>query len=363
MSAPPSRHEALALKTGEEDLQRIWGAVGRARRRRRTIRRTSIAVTVGGALALAALWAFRVPGPEVDGGLATAEGAHPVHFDAAGRTQFADGSWIETGPDTDLSLLENNTQGISFHLRRGAIEVEVRPGGPRRWSIETGVATVQVVGTHFHVVRYEDNVRVRVDRGAVVVRSDFIDDGVRRVERGEEVEIQSHPSLAASSASVPMGPEPHLPQAPPDEARAEDTPAPARVRPSNDPSPRNSDPNELLRRSDEALLRGRPREAARYLERLLERHPRHPSAALADLRLARLEVHHLGRPQQAARRLERRLRGRPAPPLAASALALLSDAQRASGQPAPARTSACRYVERYPQGPRQADMERHCSGR
>lgn len=50
-----------------------------------------------------------------------------------------------------------------------AREPFVQPGGPRRWQVEGGLATIEVVGT-------AGRLRVSVQRGAIVVRGEGVPD-------------------------------------------------------------------------------------------------------------------------------------------------------------------------------------------
>ena len=61
--------------------------------------------------------------------------------------------------------------------------------GPRRWQIECGLATVEVVGTHFDVERSPGRLRVAVARGQVLVRGERVPDRVRRLAAGEALEV------------------------------------------------------------------------------------------------------------------------------------------------------------------------------
>ena len=73
--------------------------------------------------------------------------------------------------------------GDEAATRRGGVRFEVEPDGPRRWTIETGLATVEVVGTVFEVERAPGAVDVRVERGVVVVRGERVPTIMREVER------------------------------------------------------------------------------------------------------------------------------------------------------------------------------------
>ena len=66
--------------------------------------------------------------------------------------------------------------------------------------ISTALASVEVIGTRFSVERAEDLVRVRVERGVVLVRSTHLRDGVARVEAGEGLDIRPAEPVPAAGA-------------------------------------------------------------------------------------------------------------------------------------------------------------------
>ena len=73
--------------------------------------------------------------------------------------------------------------------KRGAASFEVRPGGPRRWQIECGLATVEVVGTRFTCARGADRLHIGVEHGVVLVRGERVPNRVRRLAAGESLDV------------------------------------------------------------------------------------------------------------------------------------------------------------------------------
>src|SRR6185369_15078012 len=63
--------------------------------------------------------------------------------------ELSDGSRIDLRPGSHLAVLENSGRVFATLLGQGHADFEVRPGGPRRWIIECGAFTVEVVGTAF----------------------------------------------------------------------------------------------------------------------------------------------------------------------------------------------------------------------
>ena len=172
---PDPISEVLEDTAGEARVRRLWRGI-EARRGKARARRASRAV-VGVALAAAAAalvwiaWPSGAPGPLLlagGGGLAAQEGE--------ARIALADGSAIVLAPGARLEPLRNDARAIALRLVRGQARFEVEPGGPRTWTVETGVATVEVVGTVFTVERGDGWARVEVERGVVVVRGERVPD-------------------------------------------------------------------------------------------------------------------------------------------------------------------------------------------
>ena len=76
------------------------------------------------------------------------------------------------------------------------------PGGPRRWQIECGLATVEVVGTS-SAARGPHGLRVGVERGVVLVRGERVVNHVRRLTAGESMEILDETAGPAAGTSAP----------------------------------------------------------------------------------------------------------------------------------------------------------------
>ena len=63
------------------------------------------------------------------------------------RVVLSDGSSIELAPGARFEPIESSASSFIAVLERGTASFDVHPGGPRRWQIECGLATVEVVGT------------------------------------------------------------------------------------------------------------------------------------------------------------------------------------------------------------------------
>lgn len=289
-----------------------------------------------------------------------------------------DGSRVALAPRASIEALVNDSSEVVL-LARGTITFDVRPGGPRRWTIECGLATVVVVGTRFTVEQSAQRLRVSVARGTVLVRSERVPERVRRLGAGEDVVILAEPPPLVTAATAPTADEPSPPRAVTTAAtveRARDSTLPAAstrwrnlaasgawerayaelgaagiVR----EAPR-AGVDELLALADVARLSGHPSESVGPLERIIAEHPNDPNAALAAFTLGRVEFDQLRRPDRAARAFDQALAlGLPAP-LRPDALARLARAHGAAGHAEEASRAAARYLADYPNGAQSAAM-------
>ncbi|MGE0791026.1 MAG: FecR domain-containing protein [Sandaracinaceae bacterium] len=411
MSALPDPiRDVVDVGLDEAALRDGWrrvsdGRTARARARRRTVIVGGVALAVAAALAL-----FLVP--RSDARLELADGrAMPARVDAeAARTvELSDGTRIELAASSALSVLTNDPGRIELVLERGSAHFDVVHTGERRWIVEAGFASVEVVGTRFTVDR--DQRSVAVERGRVIVRSDRLPDRVRALGAGESwtadavgeaatrggiapAEVDAPGRRAAPHATdpgvprdddgpradEPTGPaggagddegssadEPHDPTggAGDDQGPSADEPHDptggagddegSRADEPRDPLEPSSAPrqerapsaSELLDRADEARAAGRVEEGLQ----LLARAARMPGqeGLLAAITRARWELD-LGRVAAARADLARASR-RPSPgPLRELLLAYSVEAHARAGDRASAERASAEYDARFPQG-------------
>jgi transmembrane sensor len=126
------------------------------------------------------------------------------------RLPMSDGSELLLSPGTTLKTLQNGNGVIELALKRGRAELEVRPGGPRRWIIDSDLLSVEVVGTHFSVARDERGAEVAVSRGVVLVRGERVPEHVQKLTAGQSLRVDAAPpapeSAASSAAEGPRAP-------------------------------------------------------------------------------------------------------------------------------------------------------------
>ncbi len=181
--------ERLLDPADEHALQRIWQEIdARFSRNPRRRRAPLLLLTAVGLTTVAVALVGLRPGA---GPLRLAEG-RPIpalEASAARSVSFSDGSRVELARGARLEPLETSATTFSAMLARGSAVFDVRPGGPRRWMIECGLATVEVVGTRFACTREPGRLRVAVERGTVLVRGERVPDRVRRLTAGDAIEI------------------------------------------------------------------------------------------------------------------------------------------------------------------------------
>ncbi|WP_394825200.1 FecR domain-containing protein [Pendulispora albinea] len=179
----------------EADLHRTWRGVQRqlARREVGANRHALWAIAFGSVMAALAFVLWLAHGPWFSAGpLRLARGPLPSELGgpgAAAPMEFSDGSRVTLAPNSHLEVLQNSGDAFVTALRRGRSNFEVHPGGPRRWVIECGLATVEVVGTAFSIQRDAGRVGVSVERGVVVVRGEQVPGHEKRLVAGDQLEI------------------------------------------------------------------------------------------------------------------------------------------------------------------------------
>ncbi len=360
--------------TSEEALARIWRGIdaraphGRARGRGRVWAMASVVAAAAVAIAFAT-FERRDRGPLrfADGRPLGAVEAPP----AGAVLSMSDGSRVDLAGGARFAPLESNGSSVVAVLERGSAHFEVRPGGPRRWQVECGLATVEVVGTGFDCARAPGRLDVSVQHGAVLVRGERVPDRARRLTAGETLEVLDAPAPleAGESGESPVG----APEAP----AAEIVGAGPRREPVADNAgawrelargghhreafatlgtqgllreTKRLGVADLLVLADVARLSGHATEAVVPLERILRDFPGDPQAPLAALALGRLELDTLDRPAKAAVALNRALSLGVPRSLREDVRTRLVEAYARAGNRAAARAAAAAYVREYPDG-------------
>lgn len=377
----------------EQDVQRIWLAV-ESRTARRPLERRVRGMSWAAACAVVVVLALYlgrgfVAGP-VSGPLELASGGMPsgwtVPRQAATETvTLKDGSRLFLEPGTRLEVVNNDSATFYSLLLNGKSTFDVRPQGSRRWLVECGLATVEVVGTKFSCELRPGGLTVAVERGVVLVRGERVPHRVKRMVAGERFNVVASPG--ESSSNTPRLSAPVIPSAPSASSVSSGQLSAVAVPQSGSVSSKvrgsagskgsasmhsgSSSASASLRErdsvdswladADQARRNGDQTTAERLLERVVREFPADPRASVAAFTLARLQM--AQHPEVAARSLSSALgQGLPRS-LEEDALARLVEAQVRSGDREQAVRTAAQYDRRFPQGSRREDVHRWIESR
>jgi len=283
---------------------------------------------------------------------------------AAASVPLSDGSQLRVEKGAVLAPLDVSERSVVLHLLRGRSSFAVKPGGPRRWVVEAGVASVEVVGTRFSVERDARGVVVQVDEGKVLVRGSTLQDGIARLSAGESLRVPSKEEAARARDSIVTPPAPSPVDGGPGMEPAGEAAAalaePA-VAPTKKPikpgpgGPRALDADALLSKADDARIARDYRGAIVLLERVIAEHPSDPRAKLAAFTIGRIRDEHLHDLDGAIGAYERALllglSGSLAEDCHGRLLRVLGLQVARNGLPrSRLEAAAQRYLQRYPKG-------------
>lgn len=273
-----------------------------------------------------------------------------------------DGSRLVVAAGTDMEVLANDGARFVTLLRRGRCHFAVKPGGPRRWTIETDLATVEVVGTEFTVDRSALGLAVTVDHGVVLVRGERVPGRVTRLRAGERLDLPNDATVGAVPLAAPASTPPEVVQSAWVSA-ATGTAANAVRLPVNAPQPTAArahasadDADARLAEADAARAAGRTEDAARVLGEVMRAYASDPRGALAAFSLAKLQLEALGRPGEAAETFAWVVRRGSPRGLVEDAQARRVEALTRAGRRAEAAAEARVYEARWPDGRRLAEV-------
>ena len=371
----------LSPALDEAELAQVWRRVRDAQAERRVApRRWRYAIATGVAVATAAVLLLAWPRDRhaagaLAGDVALTPGAQ-IDATAPRAIAMADGSRVTLAPEARLEVLANEGDKFVTAVRRGKVGFDVRPGGPRKWIIETDLATVEVVGTAFAVERSAVELSVTVERGVVLVRGERVPGRVVRLTAGQHVEVAAAIATAPPPPPPPgppmvdRGAPPPIDRAPPPTPSIDRTPldrpppvapppAPSIDRTPLDqppPAPPPAPPIDIIARADALVAAGQHARAADALDAYLVDARGDATAGLAAFLLGRLAQDHLAQPQRAADAFARvRAIGSPRA-IQEEALVRQARALARAGRAVDARAAARTYLDQYPGGARAAEM-------
>ena len=365
----------------EEALHRIAEGID-SRVQLRKPRRFLPLVLVG-VTAVAAIIAFSSHNRRDAGPLRFADGRELVAIaagDTAKEVALSDGSRMRLSPGARIEPLQISGAAFFAIVTRGHADFDVRPGGPRHWVIECGLATVEVLGTEFACEREPGRLRVVVRHGVVLVRGERVPDRARRLAAGETLELVEEaphampvagglvPSAMPPNTSASVAPETAEGVTDSDERHARPYGAAARTWRDFARLGRHGEAfaalgadglrreskklgvKDLLALADVARLSGHPAEAVMPLERILADFANDAQAPLAAFALGRVELDSLGHAQAAVSAFRRALAIGIPRGLREDVAARLVEACVRSGDAVAARRAADAYLDEFPDG-------------
>ena len=374
--------DQLQNPVDEAALHRIAQRIdSRANRRKH---RRLLPLVVGGVTAVGAVIAASSRIHRDAGPLALANGREFAAVDAGGSTKdirLSDGSIIRLSHGSHIDPLESSGTTFSAIVTQGRADFDVRPGGPRHWVVECGLATIEVVGTAFACDREPGRLRVEVRHGVVLVRGERVPNRVRRLSAGETLEVveeiprpvasvslTASISLDTAGSASPVAPETPAGLGNRDDGNSRDRVAMARTwrelarHGHNDEAyatlgaeglrseSRRLGVDDLLALADVARLSGHPAEAVVPLQRILSEFASNAQAPLAAFALGRLELDSLGHARAAVAAFRKALTLGIPQGLREDVLARLVEAYARSGDSAGAQHAAEAYLDEYPNG-------------
>lgn len=333
--------ESLHPRVEPERVERVWKRIESTRSAphregtKESKAKSGLVLALVAAVSLFALWRSTAPSR-----------AHAVTFrDGAAlddeligpaRVGLSDGSWLTLGETARLLPVNNDGEVVELVQRSGRVRYSVEGQG-RHWRIDAGRASVEIVGTEFVVERSEARIRVEVDEGVVLVRSEQLEDGVARLTAGDVVELRSPRVTLPEPDSTDEVEEETPSELPAEPVALEEAGEPV---PSAAREPRRS--AELMNAADTARREGRRFDAERLLEEAIALGD--GDSDLAALTLARSLEHTA--PARASQLFERALELGLAEPLRRGALRGFAETTEAAGGNATAVWR--RFYDRYP---------------
>ncbi|MBI5517567.1 MAG: FecR domain-containing protein [Deltaproteobacteria bacterium] len=259
-------------------------------------------------------------------------------------TLSAGARWVPSG---------NSGSQFASMLLSGTARYDVTPGGPRRWSVACGVATVRVTGTSFTLERSEGGLSVRVWHGRVTVEGPTVPSGRLALGAGEVLVVRAPAPAAVAMAAVVTERVVPLPE-PVVAVPLETTPR----APRRGALAREGAPEDLLAQAEAAREARRYPAAAALYQRFLARRPTDAQTPVVAFTLGRLQAERLGDPRGAARSFATALSLGVPRDLEEDLRVRRVQALAQTGDEAGARRAARECLARFPHGRRVGDLRR-----
>jgi len=264
---------------------------------------------------------------------------------AAGTFRLQDGSLATYLTPAVLEVEEQSPTSIRLSQLHGQVRYEVVRAPHRTFLVDANGIEIQVVGTVFVVDVDTVDVRVRVERGQVVVDSGA---GIVELGAGEEIVLACREQLSPDQLAGRDEPEPgglavtiDAPEGGPRTVESKATPS----------------FEELLREADRARRAGDNDLAASVLKRLISSYPGDGRIVSVLFTLGKVESQR-GRYVEAAHAFRKCWHSSPRGTLAEDAHYQEAISWDRIGRIREAQTAARRYLESYPEGPYADRMRR-----
>jgi len=303
-----------------------------------------------------------------------ADDFRPLSAAGASRAlRLRDGSKIDLDADGALEMTSDTADDLDLVFRGGRAHVVVMPAH-RRWTIDVGVAAIQVSDAKFAMWRSASGVGVQVSEGVVVLRGEQVPGRVRRLSAGESLQFATteqpqrapappvaQPLVATTEvpvtqrsrvkASVPIA----RTQASTWRALAEEQKFAEAYEQLGEAGVRTASRSvdtidELLKLSDVARLSGHPNDATAALERIAREFPADGRAGIAAFTLGRIRADDLNDWRNAANAFDHALTLGLPPALSEKAYYRLVEARIHSDERARASEAVERYRVAFPSG-------------
>ncbi|MEM9192269.1 MAG: FecR family protein [Myxococcota bacterium] len=359
ITEPPEAEQRVdAIWESMEASASDGASTGRSRVRYAVIGATALAAAA--AIGLVVLYPPTTPQPWV--------GEAIVSGDETLQVALPDGSevWAET--HTEVHRVSQRSEEIVLRLDRGEATFDVSPDPSRAFVVWANEIEVRVIGTRFVVLRTDEAVEVRVERGAVDVRNGdqverlrpgdqrrFTRDVLAAAEQQSATAIESVPEETNEENSETLS-EDNLPgDNPAEETTVEEGAGGATA---EAPGPPTS--AALFAAAAAARRAGQPAVAANRYEELLRQHPGDARAPIAALELARLRMDVLGQPGRAVAPLQIAVRLGRGSAAAEDAMARLVRVRHTLGQVEACQAAKESYRRRFPGGAHRAQIDALC---
>jgi transmembrane sensor len=277
--------------------------------------------------------------------------------------ELHDGSRVElSNAAARLEMQQSTTSLVALALHDGPARFLVSKRPSRRFRVQLGEVTVEVLGTTFRMEPHGSGAFVAVEEGRVQVRWTGGQRTLASGERGvfppqapapdSDPEPEPAPesdALAARAAPAPGAWQKFAAQGQFSEAYALLQRPEARV---------DSRVEALLLAADSARLSGHPAQAVPFLRRVMDEHAADARAPLAAFTLGNVLLNQLGLPREAEAAYARARRDTRSAALSQDALARQVEAAHRAGDEELARRLAQQYVAEYPDGRRLHAVKR-----